>query len=266
VLSDALQTTKEGAQYVYNALPDTIKGPIDSAIQSQGGQAAIGLAQKLGNIAEKTPEMLRSIPGEYLAEKVKWPLIGAALGAKVTVPLYIADKMLNPSGFLKYLANTDLPREAIRTAGREAASIPIRGFFEPSQEPWQPSKLGLDAMSGGRTDLADLMVKPGEPGTDQSQWDARVDGSKKGMGWLGLLRRPDGNVSSELSVGVEIDGKEREIPLLVPTLTRQEIDQVLSSDEPPRAALDKAVAFARQRIAKGQDPFASPSESPRYGR
>lgn len=116
--------------------------------------------------------------------------------------------------------------------------------------------------SGGRSDLADLQAKPGSPGTDESTWDARADGSTKGHGWLGLLRRPDGDVSSELSVGVEIDGKETEIPLLVPTLTRAEIDQVLSNDKPPRAALDKAVAFARERISAGKDPFASRADSP----
>lgn len=132
-----------------------------------------------------------------------------------------------------------------------------------------PDSMSLDdiqaashRLAGVRSDLADLQVKPGSAGTDESTWDARADGTKKGLGWLGLLRRPDGNVSSELSVGVEIDGKETEIPLLVPTLTRAEIDQVLSIEKPPRAALDKAVAFARERISAGKDPFASREESP----
>jgi hypothetical protein len=115
---------------------------------------------------------------------------------------------------------------------------------------------------GARPDLADLQAKPGSPGTDASAWGKRVDGSNKGAGWLGVLRRPDGNVSTELSVGVNIDGKEREIPLLVPTLSRSEVQQVLASDKTPPAVLDKAVAFARQRIAAGQDPFASAAESP----
>jgi hypothetical protein len=114
-----------------------------------------------------------------------------------------------------------------------------------------------------RPDLADLAVPPGAPGADESTWGARTDGSPKGRGWLGLLRRPDGKVSSELSVGVQLDGKETEIPLLVPTLTRAEVDAVLSSDKVPPAALHKAVAFARERVAAGKDPFASADESPR---
>jgi hypothetical protein len=125
----------------------------------------------------------------------------------------------------------------------------IGGFASPNGSP--------------RSDLSDLLAPPGSPGTDESTWGARTDGSAKGRGWLGLLRRPDGKVSSELSVGVQLDGKETEIPLLVPTLTRAEVEAVLSSDKPPPSALNKAVAFARERISAGKDPFASASDSPR---
>jgi hypothetical protein len=274
-LYSALQTTKEGAKSVYNALPESITGPIDSVVQSDAGQGAIGFAQKLGGMYDKIPEVLREIPGERIAEKFKWPLLGAALGTHVAGAIYIGDKILNPGKIAEYLSNTELPRQVIRTAGRETASVPLRGFFDTTTPPWKPQPLGFDAMRGpspmpqspsGRADLTDLQALPGSPGTDSSQWGLREDGSKKGNGWLGLLRRPDGDVSSELSIGVEIDGKERDIPLLVPTLTRAEVEQVLSSDEPPGSALDKAVAFARQRIANGQDPFASPAESPQYRR
>jgi hypothetical protein len=277
-LYGALQTTKEGAKSVYNALPESITGPIDSVVQSDAAQGAIGLAQKLGVMYDKIPEVLREIPGEHLAERFKWPLLTAALGPHVTIPLYIGDKILNPGKIAEYLSNTKLPSEAVRMAGRETASVPLRGFFDTTTPPWKPRPLGFDAMRSdptsvsqfappvGRSDLADLQALPGSPGTDASQWGLREDGTKKGKGWLGLLRRPDGDVSSELSVGVEIDGKERDIPLLVPTLTRAEIEQILSSDETPRGALDKAIAFARQRIANGQDPFASPAESPQYRR
>lgn len=52
---------------------------------------------------------------------------------------------------------------------------------------------------------------------------------EKGLGYFGKLKRPDGNVSTELSIGVNIDGKEIEIPSLVPTLTQEEIDYLLGS-------------------------------------
>jgi hypothetical protein len=97
----------------------------------------------------------------------------------------------------------------------------------------------------------------------------RADGSKKGSGFLGMLRRPDGGVSSELSMGTtDIDGTEREIPLLVPTLTKAEVDYLLAA--PPgdwqhpvmRRIVVKAIDFARSRRAEGKPYFAEAAESP----
>ncbi|HEX5461878.1 MAG TPA: hypothetical protein VFX20_18080 [Steroidobacteraceae bacterium] len=123
-------------------------------------------------------------------------------------------------------------------------------------------------LDGARSDLSDLQAVPGSQDTNPSTWDKRADGSTKGNGWLGLLRRPDGGVSSELSVGVGIDGKETEIPLIVPGLSRSQVEQLLAA-KPSQAAkvpgvLDQAVAFARRRIAAGKSPFAGSSESPQY--
>jgi hypothetical protein len=50
----------------------------------------------------------------------------------------------------------------------------------------------------------------------------RPDGEKKGKGYFGEMKRPNGDVSTEISVGVGMDGKELEIPLIVPTLTKKE--------------------------------------------
>lgn len=90
-----------------------------------------------------------------------------------------------------------------------------------------------------------------------------MDGSAKGRGFLGVLKRPDNDVSSELSISTDaIGGKD--FPLLVPTLTRAEIDRILavSPDDPqffqkiPRSAIQKAEIFAKERIAAGESPFA----------
>lgn len=97
-------------------------------------------------------------------------------------------------------------------------------------------------------------------------YGSRLDGSPKGRGFLGELKRPDGDISTEVSVGVNIDGKEMEIPLLVPSLSRAEIDQVLSlppGRQPPEAIVRKAAEFAKQRIAQGKNVFADNGESPR---
>lgn len=88
----------------------------------------------------------------------------------------------------------------------------------------------------------------------------RLDGTPKGPGFFGTLSRPDGQVSTELSIGVEMDGKEIQIPSLVPTLDQGEINHLLAGDKPTRAIINKAVTHARQRVAAGKSPFAGPGE------
>lgn len=83
---------------------------------------------------------------------------------------------------------------------------------------------------------------------------------KKGLGYLGTLKRPGGGVSTEISIGVNIDGKETEIPSLVPTLTKQEINYLLGGGKPTKDIVSKAVAHARTRMASGKSPFAQQGE------
>jgi hypothetical protein len=98
----------------------------------------------------------------------------------------------------------------------------------------------------------------------QSKWGNRPDGSPKGDGFLGVLKRPDGNVSTEISIGVQIGGKETEIPTLVPSLSQKEIDHMLSGGdlkgEIGQSIVRKAVEHAKQRIAQGKSPFAQKGE------
>jgi hypothetical protein len=89
----------------------------------------------------------------------------------------------------------------------------------------------------------------------------RLRRATKGSGFLGFLKRPDGKISTEISVGVPINGKETQIPTIVPTLNQQELDYLLNNPihegHPiPRGIIQKAVAHAQSRIAQGQSPFA----------
>lgn len=96
----------------------------------------------------------------------------------------------------------------------------------------------------------------------------RPDGSAKGMGFFGELKRPDGDVSTEISVGVGMDGKEIDIPLIVPSLTKKELNYLLSTDikgknfftNMPPSIMDKAYEHAQTRIKSGMSPFAGPDE------
>jgi len=86
----------------------------------------------------------------------------------------------------------------------------------------------------------------------------RGDGTPKGLGFFGLLKRPDGKVSTELSIGVDFGDGEMLIPSLVPTLTKKEIDSLLKmkrGEMPSKAIMDKAVAHAIERMQGGQSPF-----------
>jgi len=91
----------------------------------------------------------------------------------------------------------------------------------------------------------------------------RPDGSTKGKGYFGELARPDKRVSTEISIGVPIGGKETLIPSMVPTLNKAELDELLSLPEgkiPSLAIRQKAQAHAEERMKKGLPFFASTDE------
>lgn len=115
------------------------------------------------------------------------------------------------------------------------------------------------------------------PGSEPEKWkpedwkpnpnDTREDGSIKGTGFLGVLKRPDGGVSTELSINVPVDGEAMAIPTLVPTLDPDEVKWMLGLPKPgvlvPESVVQKAIDHARKRIAKGEPVFAQPGEGPR---
>ncbi|KKN51516.1 hypothetical protein LCGC14_0622080 [marine sediment metagenome] len=91
----------------------------------------------------------------------------------------------------------------------------------------------------------------------------RPDGTRKGKGFLGVLKLKGGGVATEYSVGVRLeanDGKETDIPSLVPTLTKKEIEimvnDIIPNKKPvPKAILQKAVDHANKRVNQGKSPF-----------
>jgi hypothetical protein len=91
-------------------------------------------------------------------------------------------------------------------------------------------------------------------------WGTRRDGTPKGDGYFGPLPGRNGSVSTEITVGVEFDGKQMDIPTMVPTLSRKELDHLLKGGRPTDQIVNKAVDFARQRMKSGLSPFAAPNE------
>ena len=62
----------------------------------------------------------------------------------------------------------------------------------------------------------------GAPAPDYGMRHNPGDG-KKGNGFLGPIPTKDGGVMTEASVGISIDGKEIDVPTLVPTLSKEEV-------------------------------------------
>ncbi len=106
-----------------------------------------------------------------------------------------------------------------------------------------------------------------ESPVDRSQWEPREDGSPKGDGFLGALRRPDnGGVMSEYSMSADLknpDGSWMDFPTLVPTLNEGEVNTILGmkeGDQMPNSIIQKAQDHASRRLSTGQSVFAQPGE------
>lgn len=84
----------------------------------------------------------------------------------------------------------------------------------------------------------------------------REDGTNKGLGFFGGIPTKNGQKMTELSF--EADGIFA--PLLVPTLTREEINLLVSGQKPTEAIYKKAIAHAKKRITEGKSPFANEGE------
>lgn len=92
--------------------------------------------------------------------------------------------------------------------------------------------------------------------------ELRADGSGlKGRGLLGPMLSNGGmSASTELSIGVDVGGRNMEIPALVPTLSPMEIQYLLSGGQPTDEIIKKAVQYSIHRNALGRGPFAEPGE------
>lgn len=98
--------------------------------------------------------------------------------------------------------------------------------------------------------------------------DVRHNSSElKGTGAKGVIDMTDGsgNVMTELSVGVNIDGKNVEIPAIVPDLNSDEMEYLKAGGDPrtSQSIMKKAIDSATARMANGQSPFFANSETPK---
>lgn len=93
----------------------------------------------------------------------------------------------------------------------------------------------------------------------------REDGTPKGIGYFGEIARSDDPemFSTELSVTVglrDAAGNDRLIPLIVPTLTAEEIAHLVDGGSPTREIVKKAYDHAKERLKMGKSPYAADGE------
>lgn len=83
----------------------------------------------------------------------------------------------------------------------------------------------------------------------------RQDGTPKGMGWLGPLNATSGGVLTEKTAGFNIDGREMDIPLVIPGLTEEELYLLRDDQSPTDAMYRKAIDHAMQQLRGGRSPY-----------
>jgi len=94
--------------------------------------------------------------------------------------------------------------------------------------------------------------------TLEAPYGYRQNGTPKGRGWMGELQRPDGYVSTELSIGTEIDGVPQDVPLITPNQGFRDMNQLLSQQPGaplPRGMAGKAIDHAITQMKRGRSPY-----------
>lgn len=101
-------------------------------------------------------------------------------------------------------------------------------------------------------------------GMGLSPYGMRADGSApKGKGYFGEIPNNRGANMTEYSMSVELNGREQEIPLIVPTLTSKDIEILKDVDnigQVPQQIKQKAIKHAVSRLREGKSPFAGATE------
>ena len=82
----------------------------------------------------------------------------------------------------------------------------------------------------------------------------------KGRGFMGVIATSEGMPMTELSSSFELDGQVIQHPLIVPTLTAQELQHLQMGGEPTLDIYSKAQQFALGRLRQGLSPFATPQD------
>lgn len=161
---------------------------------------------------------------------------------------------------------TEVPTRVERLGEKLAGLIvekPVEQPVEPKRFPepyaaqggWIPKEPKSELAEKPR--VAEPFATKGTKPPNDYGYGKRIDGTLKGPGYFGELDMGNGKIITELSMGVLFDGKETEIPTIVPTLTDKELRYLMSGGRPTPAIRTKAIQHAKKRLQLGLSPFAT---------
>jgi len=113
------------------------------------------------------------------------------------------------------------------------------------------------------TEQKQVLQNAADQGADINPDLLRPDGTEKDpTGFLGPIKNNvTGKIMSEVTMGVGPEDSQKLIPILVPTLTNEEIETLQNMElegnvaSIPQSIKDKAVRYAQEREEKGLSPF-----------
>jgi hypothetical protein len=118
----------------------------------------------------------------------------------------------------------------------------------------------------GQTKAANKVRSGMEPSSGEfnalSGYGNRRDGTQKGSGYFGPITTPKGDTMTEFSISLTgDDGKDFDIPLLVPGLDQEEYQHLISGNGPTDSIVKKAIDHYRFRQKRGLPAYWTPVEN-----
>jgi hypothetical protein len=266
-VKDGIDAKLSEGEFVFSA--DVVRFFGLQKLMSMRDQAKIGL-QKMNDIGQMgnadevaNPEALQSEPTSTKAaapdfgSEVDAALADAgntqkafAVGGMADQSAAKTDTYMNESGQKIYVPLVN---------GNPVIDIPMGFTKQETPAVAEPVQMAQDVQQPVQD-----VVKPAFAGGGLAPYGLRHSGdAPKGKGYFGEIKHTSGDVSTELSSEFEYKGKNIEHPLLVPTLTKGEIDHLVSGKEPTNEIYDKAELWAKSRVDSGKSPFIEHNE-PRH--
>lgn len=89
-----------------------------------------------------------------------------------------------------------------------------------------------------------------QPLKSMPDYGTRPNGTKKGKGFMGEIKRPDGSIMTEVTTGYEIDGKEVDLPLITKYSTKEDIEFLKRANLKDKNFLNNAPAGLEDRAIR----------------